>query len=496
MVNSATQLKHRGFELLISLAIAGCTGGASSKGSQSDGVVSCDINQSGLHYCEEIHGPTATNSGCPLGVAGVTPGSGCSRSGIIGSCTMDSYSLYFYETDTYDASVLASATASICSPNSYQAYGTGGATSGTGGTTNAAGGAASAGGGIVTETGGTAAGVGQNGTGGAGDGAGGTGHDGAGGTQVDLPKGGGTGASCADATCRILATGQNLPRSIAVDSTTVYWVNEGTPANNYMDGQVMSVPITGGTPIALASNQNSPLAIAVDSNNVYWANAIAGGGAIMKMPAQGGTPVTLATAASALYFAVDSTNIYYLAFDNGSILSVPIAGGIPVVLSKIAGSPIAVDATKLYYPAKDADGTLTGVGGNHLIVSLPRAGGPVTTLTSSLVAQLGQVTSIALVGDRVYWGDCTRSTIETVSLLDGTRTVIASAQQAPFGMASDDKNLYWTATNGGAILKVTLGGGPLTKLATAQGNPWGIAVDATSVYWANNSSGEIVSTPK
>jgi len=37
-------------------------------------------------------------------------------------------------------------------------------------------------------------------------------------------------------------TGQPLPSSIAVTSTCVYWTNQGTAANNYTDGSVMSMP--------------------------------------------------------------------------------------------------------------------------------------------------------------------------------------------------------------------------------------------------------------
>jgi histidine ammonia-lyase len=59
-----------------------------------------------------------------------------------------------------------------------------------------------------------------------------------------------------------LASGQNIPASIAVDAQSGYWTNTG-------DGTVMKVAINGGTPETLASGLNSPHCIAVDTKNVY-----------------------------------------------------------------------------------------------------------------------------------------------------------------------------------------------------------------------------------
>jgi hypothetical protein len=77
----------------------------------------------------------------------------------------------------------------------------------------------------------------------------------------------------------IVASEQNNPFTIAVDSNTIYWGNYGGGVGT---GSVMSVPIDGGTPTVLAAGQTQPQSIAVDSTSVYWTTGMSGG-AVMKL---------------------------------------------------------------------------------------------------------------------------------------------------------------------------------------------------------------------
>jgi YbbR domain-containing protein len=61
-----------------------------------------------------------------------------------------------------------------------------------------------------------------------------------------------------------LASGQNFPVTIAVDSTSAYWTTRTT---------VMKVPLDGGTEVTLASGQSGPVKVVVDATSVYWTNA-------------------------------------------------------------------------------------------------------------------------------------------------------------------------------------------------------------------------------
>jgi hypothetical protein len=80
-----------------------------------------------------------------------------------------------------------------------------------------------------------------------------------------------------------LASGQANPFSVALDSTDIYWTNEGSIGGTSNNGSVVKVSFSGGTPTILATGQN-PRNIAVDSTSVYWTNLTSqNGGSVMKV---------------------------------------------------------------------------------------------------------------------------------------------------------------------------------------------------------------------
>jgi hypothetical protein len=108
----------------------------------------------------------------------------------------------------------------------------------------------------------------------------------------------------------MLASGQESPAAITVDSVSVYWVNRGTEALS--NGTVMKVAMTGSSPIVIASGLDDPSSIAVDDMNVYWTNAASNGGS-MKAPLDGG-PVT-SLVSQRFYptgIAVDVASVYWI----------------------------------------------------------------------------------------------------------------------------------------------------------------------------------------
>jgi hypothetical protein len=108
-----------------------------------------------------------------------------------------------------------------------------------------------------------------------------------------------------------LASGQNSPSAIAVNSTDLYWINDGNTCaplggcTGTTNGSVMALHLSDGTLTVLASGQHSPNSIAIDGASAYWTNygncqqdVILSDqpncpGTVLKVPLGGGSVTTL-----------------------------------------------------------------------------------------------------------------------------------------------------------------------------------------------------------
>jgi hypothetical protein len=124
---------------------------------------------------------------------------------------------------------------------------------------------------------------------------------------------GGAGAikSCpAGATCTPQVLGSFLgsdafigASNLAVSDTHVYWMSRLDSAD-ISHGDILRVPIGGGTPVRLATCDESPRAVAIDSQAVYWITALWGPngnqpGSAWRLPLDGSPPTRLAVLADA-----------------------------------------------------------------------------------------------------------------------------------------------------------------------------------------------------
>jgi sugar lactone lactonase YvrE len=73
---------------------------------------------------------------------------------------------------------------------------------------------------------------------------------------------------------RVATTTAGYSQSIAVDATSVYWLDTG--GSSIMKAPIDGAP-DGGVGTVLASGQNYPNCIAIDARSVYWTN---GSGAV------------------------------------------------------------------------------------------------------------------------------------------------------------------------------------------------------------------------
>ncbi len=134
--------------------------------------------------------------------------------------------------------------------------------------------------------------------------------DGQGGNVYSIPIAGGQPLA--------IASMQASPRDVAVSGNFLYFTNAG--ANMQSNGSVMKLQL-GGTsmPIALAMNLGNPNGIAADGTNVWWSQSEMAG-TIKRTTANGGSVATLAQ--NQLYpncIAIDVKSVYWINEGGGAI---------------------------------------------------------------------------------------------------------------------------------------------------------------------------------
>ncbi len=266
----------------------------------------------------------------------------------------------------------------------------------------------------------------------------------------------------------VLASGQELPKFLAVDAENVYWSDYSS---------VRKVSKSDRTLTVLASGLNDPWQVAVDDINVYWAEYY--GFAVKKVGINGGVVTTLASCGNEPYLTIDADNVYWTG--NG-ISKVSKNGGTTLKLSTGSATGIAVDSQNVYW---------TEYGTSGAVKKMPITGGLAVTLASAAYA-----ISIAVDSNSVYFSD--GGQIKKVGSDIGVVTSLTSQHHGVYALTIDSTAVYWIEANdwqGVAVKKVSKDGGMVTTLAQSESdNYFSVAVDDTYVYWA--ASGKILRVPK
>lgn len=248
---------------------------------------------------------------------------------------------------------------------------------------------------------------------------------------------------------RLATTPNSAPGSaLAVDATSVYW----------LDATIWKVATGGGAPVELVGPDCTAIdcgprePIAVDATSLYYVAH----GNVMRVPIGGGTPIPLATGQSPGAITSDGANVYWTDATSGTVMRVSATGGTPVTIASNQirlVSAVAVDTTFVYWMNGGDPNTSCSDNSTGTVMRAPLQGGTPTTLAS------GQSCQVALAVDAtsVYWTNSVGSVMKAM-LAGGPPVLLSSGPSLPVGLAVDSTNVYWGSN--GAILKAPIGGGP------------------------------------
>jgi hypothetical protein len=135
---------------------------------------------------------------------------------------------------------------------------------------------------------------------------------------------------------------------IAVDDSFIYFTHAAD------SGAALKMPKTGGAVTVLASSQQHPEGIAVDTTRVYWANTF--GGSVMQAPLVGGAASALVPSgqSGATMMAIDPLHVYVskrFVVASGSVARVDKSTKAVLELSPPLGDPrgLAIDLHYVYW---------------------------------------------------------------------------------------------------------------------------------------------------
>jgi uncharacterized repeat protein (TIGR03803 family) len=313
------------------------------------------------------------------------------------------------------------------------------------------------------------------------------------------------------------------PSGIVVSGSTIYGVARSGGANG--DGEVFSVPVTGGTPNVLASFDSAdagPIDLIVSGNTLYGMTFTSDSGStttVFSLPTSGGTPTVLASfsggedsqpgelvlSGNSLYGAVN--NIVSSAYE---IFSLPVTGGTPTIItSEPEGayiSSLAVSGSTVF-----ASAASYGDAGAW-VFSVPVTGGTATDLVWLAAGGEGQqATSLVVSGNTLFCstayslgegpGGGGDQEIFSLPTAGGTPTILYNfgINGNPGELVLSDGTLYG-ADGGNFVFALPASGGTPAPLAQLSSVPSDLILSGGTLYGAlsgggDNSDGDVFSIP-
>lgn len=305
-----------------------------------------------------------------------------------------------------------------------------------------------------------------------------TGDSGTGSTQGSgsSSSGGGSGGSGSGMT-----VADNVPHSLAVDATHVYWIEETT-------GIVARAAKGGGAREEVSGGDATSKWLNVDDTSAYWNTSTAN--TVMKAPKTGGKADVLVNIMlspnGGHHLTQDATHLYW--GEMGEIIRVPKAGGNYEVVWNGSGSvgDLAVDDKNVYF----SNGFFVYFAPLGLMNPMEMGLGS-GELEAAKTFVLMSDTNVLACGVTAMKTTVVRSIPKPPAM--GMFTELGQIDGDPIEMAADAQHVYCATTKG--IYRVPAAGG-MPELMVDSAVVSGFAADDKNVYWGDSETKHIMSAPK
>ena len=267
----------------------------------------------------------------------------------------------------------------------------------------------------------------------------------------------------------VLARSLHGPEALAVDRSSVYWVDA-------LEGDLARAPKRGGITMTVYAGTGAPFAdgasVAVDDTDLYWTSQVDKTSTLSRQDKNGGKPTVVASSTTALLacVVVDDTHMYWVS--GGAIFRGAKSGGPGSSVAPAAKGAdcVAVDDQKLYWSS--------GEGGVIGTAAKTGAGARV------LVKGADHAANVHVDDKNVYWqsGDKVMKAPKT----GGDAVVLAQSSGPIADIALDDASVYFAFAAG--MGRVAKDGGAAETLVQVPASPTSIGVDGKSVYFTTRGT--------